>query len=47
MSNQIIFATTAVQRLPPKSFSKEVEGGDNNGENENDNRKSHNFNVFN
>tara|TARA_S200000501_G_C20867424_1_gene762606 strand:+ start:3487 stop:3630 length:144 start_codon:yes stop_codon:yes gene_type:complete len=47
MSNQIIFVTTAIQRLPPKSFSEEVKGGDNNSEDENDNRKKHNFNVIN
>ncbi|MDC0282646.1 hypothetical protein OAK59_01840 [Akkermansiaceae bacterium] len=34
------------QRLPTNSQGKEVESSDANGDDENDNRKSHNFNVI-
>ena len=37
---------SVIQRLPTNSQGKEVESSDANGDDENDNRKSHNFNVI-
>jgi len=46
MSEQMISTIPAIQRLPAHSHRKEVEGGDASSDDENDNRKCHNFKLI-
>jgi hypothetical protein len=46
MSSRVIFTISVILSVIHQLPDKEVESSDTSGDNENDNRKSHDFNVI-